>query len=79
MLSELERQVVILGDSGIHEKVGSDGWEGYVSRIVAGLKGGEAASAIIGVLEDLGSTLATHFPPRPDDTDELSNEVVVQP
>ena len=79
MLSEVEHQVVILGDSGIHEKVGDTGWESYVDRIAKGFKGGEAASSIVGVLQDLGDTLATHFPPRDDDTNELSNDVVVQP
>lgn len=79
MLSELEHQVVILGDAGIHAKVGDTGWEAYVGRIVQGLKSGQAASSIVGVLEELGATLATHFPPRDDDTNELSNDVVVQP
>ena len=79
MLSELEHQVVILGDAGIHEKVGDSGWEAYVARIVEGLKNGQAGTSIVGVLEELGDTLATHFPPRDDDTNELSNDVVVQP
>lgn len=79
MLSEVEQQVVILGDAGIHERVGDSGWEGYVNRIVAGFKGGQAASSIVEVLQELGATLATHFPPRDDDTNELSNDVVVKP
>ena len=78
MLSELEHQVVILGDAGIHEKVGDAGWESYVARNVEGLKDGQAAASIVGVLEELGATLATHFPPRDDDTNELSDDVVVQ-
>ncbi len=79
MLSELEHQVVILGDAGIHKQVGDSGWENYVGRIVEGLKNGQAGTSIVGVLEELGITLATHFPPRDDDTNELSNDVVVQP
>ena len=78
MLSELEHQVVILGDAGIHQKVGDAGWEGYIERIVTGLKGGQAAASIVAVLHDLGAQLAAHFPARSDDTDELANEVVVQ-
>ena len=78
MLSELEHQVVILGDAGIHQKVGDDGWEGYIKRIVTGLKGGQAAASIVAVLQDLGAQLAAHFPARVDDTDELANEVVIQ-
>ncbi len=78
MLSELEHQVVILGDAGIHEKVGDPGWQGYVERIVTGLKAGKAGEAVVGVLDDLGEILATHFPARGDDTNELGNEVVVE-
>ena len=47
MLSELEHQVVILGDAGIHQKVGDAGWEGYIERIVTGLKGGRAARRLL--------------------------------
>jgi len=78
MLSELEHQVVILGDSGIHEKVGDPGWEGYVERVVQGLRSGKAADSVVSVLTDLGNLLAEHFPPRDDDSNELSNQVVVE-
>ena len=78
MLSELEHQVVILGDSGIHEKVGDPGWEGYVERVVQGLRSGKAADSVVSVLTDLGNLLAEHFPPRDDDSNELPNQVVVE-
>ena len=78
MLSELEHQVVILGDAGIHAKVGDPGWEGYVQRIITGLQQKKAGEAVVTVLQDLGEILATHFPAREDDTNELSNQVVVE-
>lgn len=78
MLSELEHEVVILGDSGIHHHIGAVGWENYVKRVIQGLHTGEVASAVVDVLKDLGDVLAEHFPARPDDTNELSNSVVVE-
>jgi putative membrane protein len=78
MLSELEQRVILLGDSGLHTHVGDPGWEEYVERIVTGIKAGAAGSAVLSVLEELSDTLATHFPARADDTNELSNEVIQQ-
>ena len=78
MLSELEHQVVILGDAGIHAKVGDPGWEAYIQRIVEGLQQRQAGQAVVSVLKDLGEILATHFPAREDDTNELSDKVVVE-
>ena len=78
MVSELEQRVIILGDSGLHAKVGDPGWEKYVERILAGIKTDSAAEALLAVLEELSEVLTTHFPPRSDDTNELSNKVVLQ-
>ena len=78
MLSELEHQVVILGDAGIHAHIGDPGWAGYVGRVVEGVGTGQTANSLVSVLSDLGKVLAEHFPPRHDDTNELSNDVVVE-
>jgi len=76
VVSALERRVVILGDAGIHAHIGEAGWDGYVQQIIAGIRAGQAAPAILQVLDALGEALAAHFPPRPDDRDELPNTVI---
>ncbi len=76
LISCLERQVVILGDRGIHERVGIDGWRGKVDRITAGIQAGRGTDAICQVIDELGQELGAAFPRREDDVNELPDEVV---
>lgn len=78
MLSELEHQVVMLGDRGIHARVSTEGWQKHVRHITAAIGAGKAADGVCEVLDALGEVLAEAFPPRPDDTDELPNQVVTE-
>jgi putative membrane protein len=74
-LSELEHQVVIMGDEGIYERLKADGFQAYVDRVVAAVRADRAAEGVCEVIGDLGKLLATQFPPRTDDTNELPNAV----
>jgi putative membrane protein len=75
MLSALERQVVMLGDAGIHAHVQTLGWEQHVQHIVASMRAGTPAQGVCEVIARLGEVLAANLPPRADDQDELSNRV----
>jgi putative membrane protein len=75
-LSELERRVEILADRGIHEHVGSEAWQAMVDELVGAIQGGRAAEGLATIIERIGRELAAKFPPRPDDTNELPDEVV---
>jgi putative membrane protein len=75
LLSELEHQVVIMGDEGIYARVKAEGFQAYVDRVVAAVRAGKAADGVCEVISDLGKLLATEFPRRADDTNELSNAV----
>lgn len=76
LVSELEHRVVLLGDRGIHEKVGDAGWQAHVAHIVAAIRRGETAQGIIDVIERLSALHSEHLAPRPDDRDELPNTVL---
>jgi putative membrane protein len=75
LLSELERRVSILGDSGIYAELKADGFRAYVEQIVGAIRAGRAPDGVCDVIGNLGRLLAEKFPVRPDDVDELSNEV----
>ncbi len=75
-ISIFERQVVILADAGINEKVSKDFWADQVQIIVEGLKQKEGAKALIKVIEQCKGTLAKEFPIKANDTDELSNLII---
>lgn len=74
---EEERAVEIVADSGIYAKVAPTMWADAVKTLTEGLRSGDAAGGIERAVEACGKVLAEHFPPRPDDEDELANRVVV--
>jgi putative membrane protein len=75
-LSNLERRVVVLGDKGIHEKMGDTHWQDVRDEILRGIKQGKAREGICAAVETCGRALAEHFPHRPDDINELPDEVI---
>jgi putative membrane protein len=61
-ISLLERKVWILGDRGIHGKIGSDLWRSLAGEIVEGIRQGRPLDALCTVIEKCGVELARHFP-----------------
>jgi len=75
-ISAFERQVIILADKGINDKVPRDRWDAIVKNLTMGIRAKQSAAAICRAVETVGRLLAEHFPPRSDDVDELQNLVV---
>jgi uncharacterized membrane protein len=61
----------IVGDEGVHARVGDAYWDGVRDAMAERLRAGRAREAITGAVADVGRILREHFPPRPDDVDEL--------
>jgi putative membrane protein len=77
-LSLFERRVVVLGDSGIHQQVEPGEWDAVVRHVVSGLGrgAGNPTAALVAAIQECGEILARHgLPPRPDDADELPNDL----
>lgn len=77
LVAEVERRVEILADRGIHQEVGIQGWQGIVAPLIDALRAGRAREGIEAAISEIGRDLAAKFPARPDDTNELPNEVVM--
>jgi putative membrane protein len=77
-VSLLERRVIVLGDTGINEKVEQEHWDGVVKLIVGGIRKGNIAQGIVDGILSCKDVLKTHFPVKPDDTDELSDDLVIR-
>ena len=75
-LSFFERRVVVIGDRGIHEKMGDEHWQHVRDLIIRGMREGNVCGGICAAIETCGKALAEHFPPRPDDVNELPNRVI---
>jgi putative membrane protein len=69
--SLFERTAIVLGDTGIHEKVGDDGWKQAVALLVVGIRRGAVADGFCDAIAACGQSLALHFPraggPHPDE------------
>jgi putative membrane protein len=75
-VSLFERRVVLLADSGIHQKVEEGAWEAITGRLAQGIRGGRTAPALIEAIRACGELLERHgVERRAEDTDELSNEL----
>ena len=76
LISVFERRVWILADRGINAKVPEGQWDDIVTIITDGIKKKRSADAICAAVEKIGDILKTHFPIKPDDTDELKNLII---
>ena len=70
-----ERQFAVVGDAGIHERVGDAFWEGLRDALAGAFKSADHAGGLVRAIEEAGRRLAEHFPRRGDDTNELPDEV----
>jgi putative membrane protein len=78
-LSVFEKEVVVIGDRGINEKMGEQHWQHVRDLIIQGIRRGEACAGICAAIESCAQALAQHFPIRPDDVNELPNRVIHRP
>ena len=76
-ISLLERRVWILGDRGIHSKIGDTFWKVRAEELGHGMKSNKYCDEICNVIKICGQELTKHFPIKSDDKDELPNEVML--
>jgi putative membrane protein len=75
-VSVFERRVHVLADKGINDKVAPSTWDEVVNIVTSGIRTGNQGSALAEAVTRCGELLASHFPVRSDDCDELPNLIV---
>jgi putative membrane protein len=75
-LSLLERKVWVLADVGIYKKIDQETLNRFADIVSQGIREGCACDALCRAIKESGEVLALHFPMKPGDTDELSDEVM---
>ena len=70
-----QKAAEILADKGINDKVPADYWNDIVNIIVDGFKEGKPYSGICRAVGLIGDKLGEHFPRKPDDTNEIPDNV----
>jgi uncharacterized membrane protein len=72
-----DRQLAVLGDTGIHERVGSEYWAKEVELMIRSFNRENHAEGIRQCITDIGEALHTHFPYNGEtDKNELPDEIV---
>jgi putative membrane protein len=76
-ISVLERRVFILADKGVNDKVNDACWPDLVDALTTAIRRGERCNAVCRTIGDIGALLREHFPPRPDDRNELRDLIIL--
>jgi uncharacterized membrane protein len=71
-----DRKFAIIGDRGINRVVPADFWETTQIAMKAHFAAGNLLNGIIAGVQLAGEKLATHFPPRNGDINELPNDII---
>jgi uncharacterized membrane protein len=69
------RKFAVLGDQGIHEKVGQEFWDRIAAVLSEKFREGDFTGGLVQGIEEVGNQLSVHFPYLKGDKDELSDEV----
>ena len=77
--SLFEHRAMVLGDHGIHSRVGDDAWREAVDLLVAGMRRGDPAGGFEAAIGSVGARLAEHFPRAPGGPgNELPDSLTVE-
>jgi len=72
-----DRQLALLGDKGIHEKVGDAFWNEKVRLILSHFNKADYAGGLSRIMEEVGEALRMHFPyDKNTDKNELPDDIV---
>ena len=70
------RRFAVLGDSGIHAKVGQEFWANVAAHLSENFHTADFTRGLVNAIEEIGEQLAVHFPfNKASDSNELSNEI----
>jgi len=75
-VSELEKEVLVLADSGFSEKIESSFWSQLGIDLAQEFNRDDPGKSILKAIESVQETLVKNFPVRSDDSNELSNKLI---
>jgi uncharacterized membrane protein len=62
LIAPARREVVVLGDEGIHAQVGDAFWTEIAARVSTCFREGRFTEGVVGAVDAIGEALARHFP-----------------
>jgi putative membrane protein len=76
-VSVAERHAQIVADKGIDAKVTAGTWKKIVDQLTEAIGKGHAVDGFVAAIAAIGTTLAEHFPPGPQDPNELPDHLII--
>lgn len=76
-ISYLEKQVRIIADKGISEKINQELWNIIADGLAEGIGKRDAEAAVCDAIEKCGELLKEHFPAHKENPDELSDGMII--
>lgn len=74
-LATESHQFAVIGDEGIHKRVGNSFWELNRDEALRAFKEGRFTEGLISVLNHIGEQLHRYFPTEGDNPNELKNDI----
>ncbi|MGN7821615.1 TPM domain-containing protein [Chitinophaga sp. 22536] len=71
-----DHQFAILGDQGIHDKVGNDFWQKEATLLKTHFQRNHIIEGIEECIREIGESLRIHFPHEAGDANELPDDIV---
>jgi len=75
-LAVSHNKFAIIGDAGIHEKVGDHFWNKTSEEMKVFFKAGKYTDGLVHGVNEAGQKLKAYFPHKIDDTNELSDDII---
>lgn len=72
-----EKKFYILADEGINSKVEQSTWDTIRDEMLNEFKSGRYSDGVLLGIQKIGTVLSEYFPVKSDDTNELSNKIVL--
>lgn len=72
-----DRDVEIIGDRGIHQHLGDDGWEAICREMEALFRKGNFEAGVLHGIEQISAVLNKHFPQKGASLNEISNKPLI--
>jgi uncharacterized membrane protein len=68
-------KIAVIGDAGIHKKLGKEYWDKIVNELISKFKEGRQAQGLAKAIMDCGEQLKHYFPYNSDDKNELHDHI----
>lgn len=78
LIIEKDKQLLIYGDKGIHEKTGISHWENIKNKVIDDFKNNDYYGGISVGIHLIAKSLADHYPANQNNKNEISNAIIFE-